>query len=330
MKKTLPYLLVCSLLFAACGPAIKVVNVESLVPAKYPVAYSDKSIAILNALHVNTDGSVNYADELLLNMVAKGFKQEMEASDIFRGYEFPVYNLNLICDENQCDELWDADYLNSIAEQTESSLLIIIDSVRVAQPQQSISQVYLDYYYGKVFYAKTIVPVEALFRYYDFEQQSYLANHAVSDTVLWEAVAYTATDALAKLPEAGGLDTLAAQRIGKHMAKATLPQWKDSRRYYYDLSGAKGNAATAFAEKNNWKQAMYYWGQIAAESTGKTSAYAAFNMALGAEMLGDYPLAIEWLTLAKNTANFPEIDGYINRIQQRIADKNLIQQQLTD
>jgi len=331
MKKTLSYLLACSLLFAACAPGIKVVNVESLVPAKYPVAYFDKSIAILNALHINEfDGSISYADDVLTNMVAKGLKEEMEASDIFRGYEIPVFNLMLTCNEEQCDELRDAAYMNSIAEQTASALLIIIDGVEIAQPQQSISQIYLNAYYGKVFYAKIAVPAKAMFRYYDSEQQRYIANHAVSDTILWESIAYRATEALAKLPEIDGLDTLAAQQIGKLMAKATLPQWQEGRRYYYDLSGANGNAATAFAAKGNWKQAMHYWGQIAMGSSGKTAAYAAFNMGLGAEMLGDYPLAIEWLTLAKNTSNFPEIDGYIKRLQQRINDKNLIQQQLVD
>ncbi|MDR0295791.1 MAG: DUF6340 family protein [Prevotellaceae bacterium] len=329
MKKTLSYLLACSILFAACAPGIKVLNVESLVPAKYPVAYSDKSIAILNALHINADGTVNYADGFLANMVAKGLKDGMEASEIFRGYEIPVYNLTL-SNEEQYEELQDVNYMNSIAEQTASGLLIIIDDVKIAQPQQSISQVYLNAYYGKVFYAKISVPVEAMFRYYDSEKQLYIANHAASDTILWEAIAYRATEALSNLPEMGGLDTLAAQQLGKLMAKATLPRWRDDRRYYYDLSGANGNAATAYAQKNNWEQAMHYWGVIAMESTGKTSAYAAFNMGLGAEMLGDYPLALEWLTLAKDTANFPEIDGYIKRLQQRINDKNLIQQQLVN
>jgi hypothetical protein len=315
---------------------IKVVNVESLVPAKYPVAYSDKSIAILNALHINNfDKSVSSTDSLLTNMVAEGLKQELEASDIFWDYDIPVYNLTLVCNENQCDELWDTDYMDSIAEQTASTLLIIIDSVRIGRPQQSISRHanYLNPYlnlYGNVFSAKVSVLVEALFRYYDFEQQQYIVNYAASDTIVWETIAYEAAEAIAKLPESNALDTLAAQQLGKLMAKATLPQWSAELRHYYGFSGANGNAATAFAEKNNWEQAMYYWGQIAMKSTGKTTAYAAFNMALGAEMLGDYQLAIDWLILAKNTANLPGTNSYIKRLQQRINDKNLIQQQLED
>ena len=328
MKKTLPYLLVCSLLFAACGPAIKVVNVESLMPAKYPVAYSDKSIAILNALHTDYFGRTVYSDSLLVNMVAKGFKQGIEASEIFQGYDIPVYNLNLLCDGYQCDELADAEYMNSIAEQTESSLLIIIDSVRIAQPQQSLSQVWLDYY-GRVFLASNCVPYNALFRFYDLERQQYLVNYAVNDTVCWDAAAYQATEALAQLPHISSLDTLAAEQIGKLMAQATLPHWQVDRRYYYDLQVKHGREATLHAIKREWQQAMYYWGIIAMENTGKTAAYAAFNMALGAEMLGNYPLAVEWLILSKTKANnIPEVDAYINRLQKRIADKKLIEQQL--
>jgi hypothetical protein len=307
---------------------IKVVDAESLMPAKYPVAYSDKSIAILNALHVNSyNGRVMYPDSLLTNMVAKGLKHGMEASSIFHGYDIPVYNLSLFCNENQCDELSNTAYMNSIAEQTQAALLIVIDSVEIAQAERSIDQMYLDAY-GKVFYATAYAPYKAVFRFYDLERQAYIVNYVANDTILWEAVAYKATEALAHLPEAASADTLAAQQIGKQMANATLPQWKSDRRYYYDLSGSNGYKATASAGKRDWKQAMYYWGQIAMEETGKTAAYAAFNMALGAEMLGDYPLAVEWLTLAKSKADFGEIDAYMNRLQRRIADKKVIEMQL--
>ena len=335
MKKLLSCLLSCFLLFTACGPMIKVVEVESLMPAKYPVAYSDKSIAILNALHTNNlDGSVSYTDSLLTNRTAKGLKEEMETSEIFRDYDIPVYNLNLICDEIQCDELQDINYMNSIAEQTEASLLIVIDSVEMTQAQQSINQVSVSAYsrgfytIGDAFLATTIVPYKAMFRYYDVVQQRYIVNYALQDTVLLEAMGNKATEAVAKLPQGDEVYPMSAEKIGQLMAKASLPYWKSDRRYYYELSGSNGYVANTYAEKRDWKQAMQYWGQIAMEASGKTAAYAAFNMALGAEMLGDYPLAIEWLTLAKGKSDLPEIDGYVKRLQQRIADKKLIEQQL--
>jgi len=335
MKKVVSYLLGCSLLFAACGPMIKVVEVESLMPAKYPVAYSDKSIAILNALHVNSlDGSVSYADSLLTNMVAKGLKEGMEAAEMFRDYDIPVYNLSLNCNEGYCYELQDVEYMNSIAEQTQSALLIVIDNVEIDQAQQKVGNVSVSiadwafYSSGKAFYAATLVPYKALFRYYDVEQQRYVANYAAKDTIIWEAVSYRATEAMSKIPEVAEANAMAAEQVGMQMAKVTLPQWKSDKRYYYDLSGTTGYAASVAAGKRNWKQAMYYWGQIAVSATGKKAAYSAFNMALCAEMIGDYPLAIEWLHLAKNKANLPEIDGYISRLQKRIVDKKTIEQQL--
>jgi len=267
-------------------------------------------------------------------MVAKGLKEGMEADVIFSGYDIPVYNLTLMCNNDQCPELWDTGYLNSIAEQTEASLLIIIDSIEVAQAQRSISQLTVDNwsFYGseKAFYAVTSVPYKTMFRYYDVERQRYLVNYAINDTVQWEAAGYKATEVLSKVPEENDAYAMAAEQIGKLMAKATLPYWGADRRYYYELSGGDGYAATTSAEKRDWKQALYYWGKIAMEANGKTAAYAAFNMALGSEMLGDYHLAIEWLSLAKNKADLPEIDGYVKRLQQRIADKKLIEQQLVD
>ena len=336
MKKLLSCLLSCSLLFTACGPMIKVVEVELLMPAKYPVAYSDKSIAILNALHTNNlDGSVSYTDSLLTNRTAKGLKEEMETSEIFRDYDIPVYNLNLICDEFQCSELWNTDFMNSIAEQTAAALLIVIDSIEMEQAQQKVEIDVIAYdspfIYGakaSAFFATTIVPYKALFRYYDVVQQRYIVNYALQDTVLLEAMGNKATEAVAKLPQGDEVYPMSAEKIGRLMAKASLPYWKSDKRYYYELSGSNGYAANTYAEKRDWKQAMQYWGQIAMEASGKTAAYAAFNMALGAEMLGDYPLAIEWLTLAKGKSDLPEIDGYVKRLQQRIADKKLIEQQL--
>jgi hypothetical protein len=73
---------------------------------------------------------------------------------------------------------------------------------------------------------------------------------------------------------------------------------------------------------------MKIWGNLATYSTGKTAAYAAFNMALGAEMLNEYGLALEWLALADEHARLEETDGYRKHIQQRLVDVDKLNEQL--
>jgi tetratricopeptide (TPR) repeat protein len=117
------------------------------------------------------------------------------------------------------------------------------------------------------------------------------------------------------------------RRAGGRFMKKTVPQWETTARYYIIPSGFYPdvwNTAAYYATRGNWDEAMKIWGKLATSNTGKTAAYAAFNMALGAEMINEYTLALDWLDLADKYAPLTYTTVYRQHIQNRIEEvKNL-------
>jgi hypothetical protein len=254
-------------------------------------------------------------DSVMVNLLAEGAKEELEKSPLFDGYDIPIFNLSLFCNDS-CPELYDVEYMASLSEQSQASLLLIIDDAATNLLQNNSA--------GKSVFSITY---SALYRFYDVEQQRYIATRMLRDSLNfakslpWDLSAEDMQEIWRDvISEAGG------QALG-----TTVPQWQMGYRFYYVpsvLSYVDWENAAYYADAGNWPEAMKIWGRLAEASTGKKAAYAAFNMALGAEMLTEYELALEWLALADESARLKETDGYRQRIRQRIADKEKLNEQL--
>ncbi len=331
MNRSITYVLfvVVGLLFGwSCGPSVKVVNIETLKPAKYPVRYSDKTVAIFNALHIDgvqTEPYVYASDTLQTGMVAKGFKEGLEQSALFKDYDIPVYNLQLFCGDGTCPDLFDTTYLQRMAEQAGAGILLIIDSVNITTDQQLMTAYDSD---GKYYKVKTRAPYSLLFRFYDAEARQYLSFYHMADTLSWTGIDRNPQAIYTTVPTCEEADTLAPLVLGRMFAKTTVPQWAPEQRFYFLPSGSNWSQAAFYADMQDWVQAMHYWGELVTSSSGKAAAYAAFNMALGAEMLGEYGLALEWLQLADKYDVMPETEGYRKRLQLRLNERRTVERQL--
>jgi hypothetical protein len=303
----------------SCGTSVRLVRMEILSPAKNPVQYTDKTFAIFNALHVAHEyenGKVDYVtDSVMVNLLAEGAKEELEKSPLFDEYDIPIFNLTLFCNDS-CPELYDAAYMASLSEQSQASLLLIIDDATTNLQQNNGA--------GKSVFRITY---SALYRFYDVEQQRYIANRLLHDSL--DFVNPLLRDLTAEDMQGIWRDVI--RDAGSQALEATTPKWQTGYRYYYlpfVLSQGDWESASYYADAGNWPEAMKIWGRVAESSTGKKAAYAAFNMALGAEMLTEYELALEWLALADESARLTETNDYRQRIRQRIADKEKLNEQL--
>jgi tetratricopeptide (TPR) repeat protein len=313
------WLLLIVAFMTSCGTAVRLVRMEILSPAQHPVPYADKTFAIFNALHVaheDENGSVTYAtDSVMVNLLAEGAKEELEKSPLFGGYDIPIYNLTLFCSDS-CPELYDAAYMASLSEQSQASLLLIIDDA-TTNLQKSTAV-------GKSTFRITHA---ALYRFYDVEQQRYVATRQLRDSV--DFVNPMLRDLTAEDMQGVWRDVI--HDAGCQALELTVPQWITGYRFYYlpfVVSQTEWDNAAYWADEGNWPEAMKIWGRLAESSTGKKAAYAAFNMALGAEMLTEYELALEWLALADESAPLKETDDYRKRIRQRMADMERLNIQL--
>jgi hypothetical protein len=314
-------LYICSLALAAfatsCGSVERAVRVEVLRPAKDPVPYAGKTPAIFNALHVareNGDGKIVYAtDSMMVNLLAEGAKETLEASPLFDGYDVPIFNLTLFCHDT-CPELYDTAYMASLAAQSQASLLLIIDHTATRLQKLGGTR-------GITFH----ITYAATYRFYDAEQQRYVATRPLHDSLTtkrlisdlsWENMQEIWRDVI--------------RDAGRQALEPTIPLWETDYRWYYlpAVSDGQWYNASYYAYLGKWPEAMKIWGELAGSSTGKKAACAAFNMAVGAEMMGEYELALEWLDLAGPHVRSEKIDNYRKHIRQRMSDKEKLNEQL--
>jgi tetratricopeptide (TPR) repeat protein len=305
---------------ASCGTAVRLVRIETLSPAKNPVQYTDQTFAIFNALHVaheDEDGKITYAtDSVMVNLLAEGAKEELEESPLFEEYDIPIFNLTLFCNDS-CPELYDTAYMESLAEQSQAAVLLIIDNAATNLLQKHDGAKENTF---RISYA-------ALFRFYDTGQQRYIATRQLKDSLEF-------INPLLRNLTGDDLQEVwhtVIREAGRQAVELTVPRWETDYRFYYlpfALSRGAWDDAAYYAERGNWPEAMKIWGQLAGLSTGKQAAYAAFNMALGAEMLNEYELALEWLALADESARLEETGDYRKRIQQRMDDREKLKTQL--
>jgi hypothetical protein len=303
---------------ASCGAAEYATRIEVLHPAKNPVPYAGKTLAIFNALHVTheeEDGTVTYAtDSVMANLLAEGAKEALEESPLFDDYDIPLFNLTLFCHDS-CPELHDTAYMASLSEQSQASLLLIIDHAATGLQKRAGTQ-------GNDLH----ITYSAAYRFYDAEQHLYVATRLLHDSLTYS------NRLLGDLSDEG-IQELWRDIIrdtGRQALESTVPQWTTNYRRYYVPSFAESPwiSAANYAYQGRWAEAMKIWGELASAATGKKAAYAAFNMATGAEMTGEYELALEWLDLVGKNIPPGKTDNYRKQIRQRMADREKLNEQL--
>ena len=118
---------------------------------------------------------------------------------------------------------------------------------------------------------------------------------AISDTLLWAKEDASEVTALMALPDRQTALIDFAFYAGNESAKALYPQWTTEERYLYHAASKDMDVALQYFTKQQWQAAFEAWQQIALNPTESQllRAYSYADMALAAEMMGDFDAAIQ-------------------------------------
>lgn len=125
-------------------------------------------------------------------------------------------------------------------------------------------------------------------------------HYIQTDTLYWEAYAYSREQALAGLPDRQTALTDMAKYVGERFATTFIPQWETVDRYLYENNNATIERGMWFFTRQRWDEAIAAWEKAYEDKDKKTSAYAAADIAVAFEILGNLDAALLWAEHSMN------------------------------
>jgi len=155
------------------------------------------------------------------------------------------------------------------------------------------------------------------------------AVFTTADTLLWEVEpVYSRASALAGLPDRHDALLYLAQQIGTDVAVSLTPQWLPATHYLYDNPDADIQRGMRAFQRKLWQDAIVAWQQALDSGDKKVRAVAAADMAVAAEMSGDYTAALDYANRAVSLfGEWKNADGRQQQVNMRHYLDHLHQRQ---
>lgn len=291
----------------ACGPTLSLLEVDVRQPAEQSLPLEGREAAFFVAQYSPNVDSVfrSLFTQGLRSQWAAETGQPEEAIGVFHHYPLAA---------DQEPEAVQA-YCRSLAQEVEArDLLFLVDSVYTGSFVNDPEIPYRDYTISGV-----TVPYHAVLRIYDAARDSLLHVDRVHDTIAWEVVKTKSGEV--QVPKTAFEDlckvsgTVATRTLGQY-----FDQWETQDRLYFDLPGKEGKAARLYVKQFNWTEAQKIWLDLLPQASRETIPCLAFNLALAAEMQGDFSLAQDWLTFSKKYGILTQTPFYERILQERITE----------
>jgi len=300
----------------SCGPVATVLNIESRVPAKYPVELENRSIA----LFVSTDTSSNAGnylsenDSLHMVSVATGIAKELENKlTLEEGavYVFKHYPGN--------DRKYDLNYIQNLSFTSNSDIVIILDSLKIGKPIliNNITSPMGDMYRSNYIFAT----VSSDLMVYNGTAGTLLSNIVQKDTVYWELLSRNDVRDEAILYRVNNSIDAISNDLGEELVNKLFPFWIEQQRTLFSYRNRDWTKAHDFANKFLWKEAMDIWLKQTADQDNVKAAAAAFNMAVACELTDRLDLALEWLEASYRSYPLPGVVSYKQFLTEKFETK---------
>lgn len=169
------------------------------------------------------------------------------------------------------------------------------------------------------YYGYLDIAVYCYWRVYNLRSKKISNSFLHRDTLSWEASDWVEVRTGNQLPGFFTASAYAGADAAEKYAKLIAPTWNNDSRIIFNGNSKFFSQAMVFAEQGNWFDAAALWQKHTNDKNRSIAARAAFNMALANEMLGNFELALEWLSEAqKLNPKLKEIEDYRSVIEERV------------
>ncbi len=311
---------IVSLFFVSCSPYVDIVKVDVLSPSASTFTFAGKDVAIVGNLYELGGGRYLY-DSILIAEATQGIKAALEQSPVFADYDIPIY-YTYTADTSLVGEIMTKADVDSQAGDMGVDMFIAVDYVNVISDKPD-NEKNMDF----------SMMYDGLFRVYDVASEKPYTSYIFRSDAPEYVIMYDDSGSKPLLVQGSDAKASMAHRLGENYALLIAPFWETVERVYYvspDDEYGNLRMGDRYVQQGDWTKAMEYWNKTITTSTKKMQvAMAAFNMAVGCEMLGDLTLAISWLDFCKKQ-QVPKIDPtpYRQTLVTRAQDKQILDKTL--
>ena len=283
------------LLLAACAPQAAFVQVEMKEVPGVHLAVDNKQIAVFGISSANGGDSLKIENAAMA--LADKFGQDRGCTD-----PLPVFSLSELRFGSMESEHFDKEYLRSLMYSSGADMQIFLHSLKFGNYNvQTVAE------YGGSEYGQKMVylPYSAKMDVYDAIADTVVFKAALKDTVYMSIISQVSSSNYRavvekQLPEV-------ARVAGESMATLLSAQWRTQERMLVNYPGnEQWERGIHLANDFKWKDAIGQWMPLVDNRNSRISAYAAYNVAVCCEMLGLYPLALQWAEFSVKKYGFEE------------------------
>lgn len=304
----------------SCTP-YKVLEIQTLKPAEFALPKETINPVIVAGLYRGIEGVEESMAQAALDSVSSleavlTLAESLSLTPLFEDQDIPVI-INYRTDTSREIVPYEWDVVDSIAQSNQADLVISLEYLKITPHTDSYS-----YWDGSLtaYYGFLTCRSYAYWRAYDVVSRKITAMYLHRDTVTWEQYDYTPVKIGQQLPGLFSAASYCGYETGLQYGSKIAPTWMDEQRVYFAKGSKPLKGAAKLVENGQWLDAATQWQSIIQSNPKKVklNARAAFNMALANEMMGNFEMAEEWLTMAEEYYPLSEIDWYRRIIRYRI------------
>jgi hypothetical protein len=343
MKHFFPLsLLVCLTVLASCS-GTRNMQVNIMRPAAITIPSNIHSMTVLNrsvpiagaGLESTLTGEMPAQDKELSSECLRGLHETLNTSERFR--------------INRCDSVWLAadgkslafgallpwPVVDSICELYETNALMVLEyfdtDFSVLNPGATAAAAVTSVLNGNTqVEVKGTARAVAGFRIYDPVRKVILYEDRIRYSKTWTNQASNPVEALARLIKKNDALFAVSYDTGYGFAMDIVPLyfWEHRDMYKGKKKGMERGERQALAK--DWEGAVKTWTEVYETSPkSKIRARAAFNVALGYEVLGDLQKAQEWVQKAYVEGGKDTALRYSNILDERVREQKKLEEQTT-
>ncbi|MBI5540292.1 MAG: tetratricopeptide repeat protein [Bacteroidia bacterium] len=178
------------------------------------------------------------------------------------------------------------------------------------------------------FYAHLGISINAGWRIYEPKQKRIIDQNIYTDGMNWDKTGANEKEAVGHLPSQRNATLDAGFYAGQQYSRRISPTWVNVSRMYYVKGNDKMENAKRKVQTNNWTEAAELWQTSLKDPKQKVGGWAAYNLALAAEMEGKLDIAIEWCNKAYTDYGNKAARSYSNILYKRKSDQERLKQQM--